>query len=548
MNRDKIKKFADKFSNICVCGGEGKEHEAFCWYLLKNQIAYNLNIEENFEKNDTGIFMLLNDKQIYVYERDLLKKGFENFFYLSKPFLRELRCIKSITAPGDEQEAKLILDAVEYSLLEESVVNQCTYAGLAYIKNFYAQSTYLKAFRAVCNYNKKTIDKKDKIKIGFLIKHSSEWSAQSIYKYLSQSDRNELTIFVAPYFVGTKKSIMDNYYDTLSYFSDNQYSVIGMYDEESNSYIKWNENNTCDYIFNLTPNFIWLRQTSCIVKFPLRTLNIYIPYGYYISGLVESQFNQLSHHLFWKIFCESMLHKEMANNYSDIGDINVEFSGYLKMDTFLNKDKIFCGKLWSIPDDCDENKLKKIIYAPHWSIGNSKTAFGSFDKIYDSIYEFAKQTKEYISWIIKPHPRLRSECVVQGIFADETEYDVYLDKWNGLENARAITTGIYYDIFMDSDAMVLDSISFLAEYMYVHKPMIFLEREGQTLNEFGIKLVQTLYKVDGADIDAIKRAVYEIVVNELDDRKHEREEFYEKYLDYYSINGQSCTDYIIKFL
>ena len=45
--------------------------------------------------------------------------------------------------------------------------------------------------------------------------------------------------------------------------------------------------------------------------------------------------------------------------------------------------------------------------------------------------------------------------------------------------------GEYRAYFASSDAMILDSVSFMAEYLYVHKPALFLTREGERFNEFG---------------------------------------------------------------
>lgn len=91
-----------------------------------------------------------------------------------------------------------------------------------------------------------------------------------------------------------------------------------------------------DIVFHLNPHYKAFAESSNICNFPLSILNVYIPYGIMIYGNVRQQYNQLSHMLYWKIFCETPLHKEMASKYADIGDINVVCSGYVKMDTFFD--------------------------------------------------------------------------------------------------------------------------------------------------------------------------------------------------------------------
>ena len=96
--------------------------------------------------------------------------------------------------------------------------------------------------------------------------------------------------------------------------------------------------------------------------------------------------------------------------------------------------------------------------------------------------------------------------------------------------------------------MILDSISFLGEYLYVHKPMLFLTRERNTFNDFGSELAKILYTADGGDFNAIKRFVENTVIQNDDYMLKEREAFFEKYLDYYKINGMPASEYIYEYI
>lgn len=553
MNRNHIIAFVHRSDKIYLLG-EGKDLEALCWYLTVNDIAFerpdiNLLLKHSgMDGNNTGIILMMSDPEANKTKSLLEQRGFMNIYYVSAATLRDLRCMYSISTPNDRIEAEALLEAYQSGTLNKDIIGECTYAGLMYIKNFYDINTFQKIHEAVCETNLSEIRRKKRVVVGFLIKHSSEWSAEQLYRKMLMDEVYQPILLIAPYHVGTKAAIMDNYRQTVRYFDEKGYRYIAMYDEETKEYITWHKDIECDFIFNLTPNYIWLRKTSCIVKFPLSTLNIYIPYGYYISGLVESQFNQLSHMLFWKVFCESKLHLQMAQKYSDIGSSNVDFSGYLKMDTFYDTTSAADHSVWCIPGDCETRSMKRIIYAPHWSIGNSKTAYGSFEKNYKQMYKLAENTQEQISWIIKPHPRLRSECVVQGVFQTEEEYDLYLEMWDKLPNARAVTHGVYDDIFKTSDGMILDSISFLAEYMYVHKPMIFITRPEQTVNEFGHELMKVLYKADGNDFPAMQNMITDIILQENDYMKEERERFFNYYLDYGKLNGELATEHIMRVM
>ena len=124
---------------------------------------------------------------------------------------------------------------------------------------------------------------------------------------------------------------------------------------------------------------------------------------------------------------------------------------------------------------------------------------------------------------------LRVGAVQQGIFKSEEEYEEYLEMWRQLPNAQVIENGMYTDIFESSDAMILDSISFLGEYIYMHKPMLFLTRDRNTFNDFGKELVRVLYKTDGGNLEGIKN-------------------FVEKYMDYRNQNGMLASEYIKQYI
>ena len=43
--------------------------------------------------------------------------------------------------------------------------------------------------------------------------------------------------------------------------------------------------------------------------------------------------------------------------------------------------------------------------------------------------------------------------------------------WNALPNAKVVEEESYLDIFATSDGMIMDSASFIGEYLYVNKPL-----------------------------------------------------------------------------
>lgn len=432
--------------------------------------------------------------------------------------------------------------------IDEKFLEEHTYQSLVEVKKKGEIGLFKEVSQCVYAVALERIRKKKTKKIVFLLKDSAEWSCEELYRRISEKPEIEIQIAVTPFGVGTQQTITNTYINTIEYFKNRGDNVIGMYELYQGRYRSWKEIGMPDIVFHLNPHHGALPDNCDICNFPLSILNIYIPYGIMTYGNVEHQFNQMSHALYWKIFCETPLHKKMAEKYSDIGDTNVVNSGYVKMDSVYRTEKVVEDKIWKVSPLADRKRVKKIIYAPHWSVKNAFTGFGNFDKIYKEIYRYARDSEEITSWVFRPHPMLRAGAVQYGVFSSEKEYDDYLNMWDQLPNAQVMESGMYIDIFKTSDAMILDSVSFLTEYLYMHKPMLFLTRERNTFNDFGQELMKVLYKVDGGDFLGIKKFVEEVVLNGKDIMIEDRETFFKNNLDYRKQNGMLASEYICEYL
>ena len=433
--------------------------------------------------------------------------------------------------------------------LDEVSIEKYTYTNLYKCIDL-SGDLFKKISSMVYKININSIKKKGKIKISFLAVTASTWSCDSLYKKLINDEKFEINIIITPFQNGSPSTIYEIYTQTKDFFDNRGYKSIGIYDKQTNKYLTFEEAGSPDILFHLNPHTCCIPENFKIENIPLKVLNIYIPYGVMTFGMTDIQYNQMSHHLFWKIFCESELHKEMSNKYSMIGDINVEISGYLKMDAFLDGSlPDIASNIWKIAEgEIDLSKVIKIIYAPHHTLGENKHSFSTFSKNCREILQYAKGHPN-TSWIYKPHPLLKQACVKNGLFKDEEEYDCYVEEWKNLSNARVVTEESYIDIFKTSDGIILDSVSFLSEYLYVNKPILLLTRDTQTFNDYGIELKEVLYKVDGKDIEGVFNFIEDILINDNDTMKNAREEFYERYLNYFKINkGLLASDYIYNYL
>ena len=252
----------------------------------------------------------------------------------------------------------------------------------------------------------------------------------------------------------------------------------------------------------------------------------------------------------WKVYTETKKDYIGFQKYQALKAKNVVNSGYIKMDYFLEKHDYSEERLrniWSVPEGTDIYSYKKILITPHFSVGDDNIlSFSTFNKnMYFYIY-LAKKYIDSVSFIFKPHPNLRNTLVLDGYMKSIEEYEAYLDEFNRLPNASVCEEADYLALFDTSDGIINDSISFVGEYMYVDKPMLFLERPEQRFNELGEVLIKAHYKVSGQDYMGIDNFVNEVVVKGNDHMKQEREKIFSEELDYYSDNGIKASEYVYR--
>ena len=252
----------------------------------------------------------------------------------------------------------------------------------------------------------------------------------------------------------------------------------------------------------------------------------------------------------WKVYTETHKDYEGFKKYETLCAANVVNSGYIKMDYFYDNHSYTDEQLmslWSVPKGADIYNYKKILITPHFSIGNTNAlSFSTFDKnMYFFIY-LAKKYEGKVSFIFKPHPNLRNSLIINGYMKSVDDYEKYLDEFRKLPNASVQEEGDYLTLFDTSDAIINDSISFIGEYMYVNKPMLFLKRPEQKFNTLGKEVIKAHYSAEGTDYAAIDEFVENVVIGENDYNKHIREDIFTKELDYYTLNGIKASEYVYK--
>ncbi len=460
-----------------------------------------------------------------------------------------------------EQAYNQLLDALDSGYINEDTISEYSYFHLVALlkiaqklKN--GREYYLKIKEYLENINISRLCKKEKIIVGFIANYSATWIGDELYRLFEKSERFEPYVFlISNHNIRDIELIKDEYTRNLKFFAARNMNIVQTLNLDTGEQYTWEEigikPEVCIW---LTPWIDLFRGPYYLLNYSLDTLHTFITYGFRIaenkySNFVYDQYNQIMHNITWKNFEESQNSVEMAGKYAFVGKSNAIYTGYPKMDVFLEEWKTQQG-VWSVVLEKSGNKeAKKVIYAPHHTLEETDLlSFSTFASNYMFMLELAEKYREKTVWIFKPHPQLKYKAIKAGLFKNMGEWNDYVKKWKSMKNAEVMEEGTYENLFMHSDAMILDSVSFLVEYLYVHKPLLFLKREEQAFNEFGKKLMTVHYCAEGNDKTAIERFLQKVVLNNQDERKEIREEFFEENLNYTKLDGENAAHNIFAYL
>ena len=415
--------------------------------------------------------------------------------------------------------------------LMAQVFHGLTYSYLSCLADVFPKDDYNELTTRLLNMTLEKIRRKDKIKVGFYFDFSSHWCGDDLYNALAQDKRFEPVIFIPT----------DNWNEfTREEFSKDSklFKARGLNVFEMNSGSL--DVPKQDILFRLAPYPEWQLPAFSLANLKANeTLLANIPYSFNVRRDYPSSVNYPLFHVLWKKFFPSTVLLEEHKGIDRFGMPRGVYSGYPKLDVFFKPESKFHFD-WKLarPD------ARKIIWAPHHSIVYGVLT-ATFQWNYQFMYEFAKAHSE-ISWVVKPHPQLFWSAVNTKTFPSNEALREYFQKYNALPNAQVYTGTYYQDIFATSDGMIQDCDSFVAEYQYVDKPMIYLTRSSGAWDELGKAILDASYLVDGKDLDGIAKMIQRVFIEGDDFKAAQRKAVFDKYLNYPKANGMLAGEFIYK--
>lgn len=216
----------------------------------------------------------------------------------------------------------------------------------------------------------------------------------------------------------------------------------------------------------------------------------YIPYfaNMILKGREGFDFDQYFHRMCWRIFCVSQYQFDLIKEKTLLKGANVVISGHPKFDRLLEAAK---NPYWPINSNA---RTFRVLWTAHHSVRPDWLGFGTFHRIYEAFLSFAKRNSD-IEFVFSPHPML-IESTAHGLLTRK-QVDDFVREWSALPNAFLLDSATSYPrVFAASDVMITDGISFLTEYQFFNKPLIFFDsQQHEPFNEEGEATIRSAHRV-----------------------------------------------------
>lgn len=368
-----------------------------------------------------------------------------------------------------------------------------------------------------------------KIRIGFFIIYESAFPGRPLLDLLVNDVRFDVRIIVAPDIARGEKNMLASLNDAIGSLQKKYNNVIPGYDQETNTFNDVSQ--IIDYACICNPyeemthtlfTSRYLQEQGC--------KTFYLNYTYSVTNYDRKNFSRPHFTKHWKIFISNYI------LYQELGSLgfpleNYEVIGYPKMDSLK-------------PQSGEPRDYKTVILAPHHTLGIWKDGLniGSFDKFSTMYHEIPKKFPQ-ILFKFRPHPLflISLQNTLKWPTEKILEYlNMILDSGNVIFDSEPD----YLDTFSESDALIHDCGSFVAEYLYTKKPCCYLLRGSETGSEFN-QLGKMCFESHYHAISEpeVEKFICDVVLNGNDPMKNEREKLA---VDHVIINHKKSSQIILE--
>lgn len=368
---------------------------------------------------------------------------------------------------------------------------------------------------------------KKTIRVLFVLTDLSLWKTELLYQKMSEHPRFTPILGITPTQVDPEESRekLREYCDERKYEYQDIDTKASLTAQTGADIIIYPQ----PYSSNYYSKHIFTKNKSALI--------IHFPYG--VHSIMEEWILNMPFYLhIWQHYFENeSIANEFGSKMKNHGK-NIFVTGTPFMDLMMKKPE---GDPWK-----DKSGKKRIIYAPHHTIGSQKihdakgVNYSTFLQNSEFMLEMANKYKDSVYFAFKPHPYLKRKLYT--VWGEERTDDYY-KKWHELENAQ-LEMGDYIGLFHYSDAMIHDCGAFTTEFLYMHKPVMYLvkdKKHNDNLTELGKEAYNLHYHAwNPSDIE---KFIIDVIHGK-DEKKEKREAFYSQYL--IPPGGRSACDNVIE--
>lgn len=373
--------------------------------------------------------------------------------------------------------------------------------------------------------------------VAFLLTIPGMWKVDYLFKALQADKHYHPYVVICPYSVYkgfSDEEVEETLERTRQFIADKEYEYVIPRDKRG-KWIDIKKTMHPDIVFFTTPyKDIYPRYFVYNFK---DTLSCYVSYGFSSLSTYRVNFDLIFHNLIGIYFLETELNRATAKEWARNHGTNVEVSGYPGTEVFLRED-YHPKDNWK-PQTKDK---KRVIWAPHHTIDKT-LELSTFLLRCDDMLALAEKYSDQIQFAFKPHQLLKFKLQQEW---GEERVNEYYNKWRDMENSQ-LEESNYVDLFLTSDAMIHDCGSFTTEYLFTHKPVMYLthdERFKERFSPFGLEAFECHYR--GSSVEEIEKFLSDVVLAGNDPMATRRQDFYNRYLQ--PINGILPSQMIINFI
>ncbi len=368
------------------------------------------------------------------------------------------------------------------------------------------------------------------IRIGFYVIYGSAFPAWSLIELMlrNKTAKFEVVIVASPDILRGEENMLEQLNLVIEHFSKIHGVIVrSAYDHLKGEYKDCSHD--LDFACIINP-YESMTAEVCRAEY-LRKRGVatfFIHYTYSVSKFDLSLYCQDHFKNFWRVYLSSTLTRDEIILNGGVVD-NLKVIGYPKLDTI------------NYNSNSEIGRSKKIIIAPHHTFGYKEINIGAFEKFSLAYLELPKKYP-HIDFVFRPHPLWKIN-IKESLGWTDKQINIFIVDLIANENVSYSTEFNYIDLLNESDALIHDCGSFVAEYLHTSKPSCFMMNDYgvyRNFNSIGKICLDAHYQA--MSVEQVYKFIDNVVLDGSDEMLVDRDKMVKKYL---LINQQRASELII---